>query len=249
MSEKKRGRKRIHEYYFGEREEEAVVRFITSNDEVERNDIYVEFLKDPLNKMIDSIIRRYKLYRKDETYENLHADTLSFLLTKTEKFEPEKGKKAYSYYGTICRNYLLGNIIKDENNLRKNLPYDDVAPSIEEREDMLYHLDIEPEDKISNLIGAMVKSVEDVIKYGDSDNDIPLTNEEKKVGEALVQILSNWETIYHNLEGGSKYNKQRFLSDVRELTRLSTKDIRVAFKRFKVLYYVIKTDRINNDLL
>ena len=32
--------------------------------------------------MVESIIRRYKLYRKDYEFEDLKSDTLSFLITK-----------------------------------------------------------------------------------------------------------------------------------------------------------------------
>ena len=60
----KRGRKRKNEMYFGPDEEEAVIKFLESEDEAERNLIFNEWLKAPLDKMIESIIRRYKLYRK-----------------------------------------------------------------------------------------------------------------------------------------------------------------------------------------
>ena len=84
MSEepKKRGRKRTNTLYFGPEQEEAVVKFLTSESYSERNKIYVEYLKDPINKMVESIIRRYKLYRKEYEYEDVHSDTLSFLITK-----------------------------------------------------------------------------------------------------------------------------------------------------------------------
>ena len=58
--------------------------------------------------MVESIIRRYKLYRKGYEYEDLHADALSFLMMKANKFDTTAGKKAYSYYGTIIKHYLLG---------------------------------------------------------------------------------------------------------------------------------------------
>ena len=100
MSEesKKRGRKRTTNLYFGPEEEKAVVEFLTCEDDHKRNRIYNNSLRAPLNKMIESIIRRYKLYRKDMEFEDLHADTLSFLAMKMNKFEPEQGKKAYSYF-------------------------------------------------------------------------------------------------------------------------------------------------------
>ncbi len=55
----KRGRKRKNEMYFGPEEEEAVIKFLESTDETERNLIFNEWLKGPLDKMIESIIRKY----------------------------------------------------------------------------------------------------------------------------------------------------------------------------------------------
>ena len=111
---KKKGRKPTQENYFDVKEELAVVEYLTATTSEEKNKIYNEFLRKPLDKMISSIIRRYKLYRKDMNYEDIHTDTHSFLMTKIDKFKPSKEKKAYSYFGTICKNYLMGQIMKDQ---------------------------------------------------------------------------------------------------------------------------------------
>ena len=88
--------------------------FLQAETTKERNEIYNEFLKKPIEKMVSSIIRRYKLYRKDMSFDEILNDTHSFLITKSDKFIPDKNKKAYSYFGTICKNYLMGQIIKDQ---------------------------------------------------------------------------------------------------------------------------------------
>ncbi len=111
-SAKKRGRKATNVNYFDVAEEAAVRRYLTAETFEEKNAIYNEFLRGPLDKMISSIIRRYKLYRKDMNFTDIHTDTHSFLMTKVDKFKPDKNKKAYSYFGTICKNYLMGQIIK-----------------------------------------------------------------------------------------------------------------------------------------
>ena len=80
----------------------------TDEERMERDRLFNKSLREPLNKMIESIIRKYKLYRKTESFEHLHTETFSFLITKAHKFKNSKGKKAYSYYGTICKNYILG---------------------------------------------------------------------------------------------------------------------------------------------
>ena len=53
-------------------------------------------------------------------------------------------------------------------------------------------------------------------------------------------MLENWETAFQSLDGGSKYNKNSVLETMRNYTNLSTKDIRLAMKRFKRIYDVLK---------
>jgi hypothetical protein len=224
--------------YFGPEEEEAVIRFLESNDTNERNNIFNEYLKAPLDKMIEAIIRRYKLYRKGETYEELHSDTVSFLMTKVHKFEAGRGKKAYSYFGTISKNYILGLLIKDEKYMKQTASYEDMMTDFEERQDLTYVIDNDSfvmDDFILNLIGN--------IKDEMNDEDLPpkkkLNDNEKKVGHALMYILENWETAFEGFDGGSKYNKNSVLETMRNYTNLSTKDIRIAMKRFKDLYEIL----------
>ena len=170
--EKKRGRKPSKDPYFGHVEETAVKEFLslgglvedpnalegfrwtgTTKDEFRRNEIYRLHLQAPLDKMIESIIRRYKLYSKSMSFEDLHSDTLSFLMIKFHKFKPSKGKKSYSYYGTVCKHYLLGKLIKDDKKLKTLISYEDVAPDLEEDEEYSYEMD-KHDIELSSLIDA-----------------------------------------------------------------------------------------------
>ena len=74
---KRKGRKPKKENYFDEEEELAVRMFLTATTFNEKNKIYNDFLRKPLDKMISSIIRRYKLYRKDMDFNEIHVDTRS----------------------------------------------------------------------------------------------------------------------------------------------------------------------------
>jgi hypothetical protein len=237
--ETKRGRKRKNEMYFGPDEEEAVIKFLESTDEAERDFIFNEWLKAPLDKMVESIIRRYKLYRKTETFEELHGDTVSFLMTKVHKFESGRGKKAYSYFGTIAKNYILGLLIKDEKYMKQTSSYEDMSDYIEGREDLTYTIDGD-EFSMDNFIKKLI----DDIKRELDDEALPvkkrLNDNERKVGFALIEILENWETAFESMNGGSKYNKNSVLETMRNYTNLSTKDIRLAMKRYKELYEVLK---------
>jgi hypothetical protein len=229
---KKRGRKAVNLNYFDVREEEAVRNFLIAETSYEKNKIYNEFLKAPLDKMISSIIRRYKLYRKDMDFEEIHTDTHSFLMTKVDKFKPDKNKKAYSYFGTICKNYLMGQIIKDQKETNRKISYEDISASLEERADMSYRID---DDIVESdaIINEYLKELKDFI---DSEQ---LNDNEIKLGYALIDLFDNYESIFSGADN-NKFNKNVILLSLREMTNLSTKEIRSSIKRFKKLYGVIQ---------
>ena len=221
-------RKPQQKVYFGQVQEHAVRMFLTATTWTEKDRIYRDYLYAPLNKMIDSIIRRYKLYRKGLEFRDIHSDTLSFLITKAEKFKPEKGKKAYSYFGTICKNYLMGQIIKDRKELIRNISYEDISSSIQERDDMVYYMHkdgLEPNE----LTKKLIIQIEEFM----SEND--LNENEEKIGLALVDVFSNYEAIFVYGKG-NKFNKNLILLSLREMTGLTTKEIRNALKKYKVIY-------------
>ncbi len=225
---KKRGRKAVKENYFDVREETAVRNFLVAESMEEKNKIYNEFLRAPLDKMISSIIRRYKLYRKDMDFIEIHTDTHSFLMTKVDKFKPAKNKKAYSYFGTICKNYLMGQIIKDQKETNRKVSYEDISSSLEERADLIYRID----EDLMDVEGLIKKYLSDLKTFIENES---LSDNEQKLGFALMEIFENYELIFSGADN-NKFNKNVILLSLREMTNLSTKEIRSAMKRFKKLY-------------
>ena len=126
-------KKRTQKQYWGVEQEEAVVRYLQSESEDERNKIFNQYLKEPLIIMVESIIRRYKLYRKGQDFNETHTDTTSFLITKISKYDPSLNTKAYSYFGTICKHYLMGSIQKDTKEFNRSVSYEDVYSEVNEK--------------------------------------------------------------------------------------------------------------------
>jgi predicted SprT family Zn-dependent metalloprotease len=234
---KKRGRKTTNLNYFDVREELAVKRFLIAESFEEKNKIYNEFLRGPLDKMISSIIRRYKLYRKDMDFREIHTDTHSFLMTKVDKFKPSKEKKAYSYFGTICKNYLMGQIIKDQKDTNRKISYEDISTSLEERPDMIYRIDDDIIDT-QTIINEYLKELKIFIE---KEN---LNENEQKLGYALIDLFDNYDEIFSGADN-NKFNKNVILLSLREMTNLSTKEIRSSIKRFKKLYLIIQVKMKN----
>jgi len=225
---KKKGRKPKQTNYFDVREEIAVVNYLSTDDYYEKNKIYNEILRKPLDKMISSIIRRYKLYRKDVDFEELHNDTHSFLMTKIDKFKPSKEKKAYSYFGTICKNYLMGQILKDQKEINRKISYEDISTDLENNTNLSYSIDndtIESEEIINKFLSELQKLF-------DSKT---LNENETKLGEALFYLFENYQEVFVGTSN-NKFNKNIILLSLREMTNLNTKEIRTSLKKFKIIY-------------
>jgi hypothetical protein len=226
--ELKKKKKSKQKNYFDVEEENAVVDYLNAQTFEEKNKIYNQFLRHPLDKMISSIIRRYKLYRKDMEFTELHTDTHSFLMTKIDKFKPSKEKKAYSYFGTICKNYLMGQIIKDQKDTNKKISYEDISTDLENNPNYSYLIDNETIDSL-DIIQNFLLSLENFLKKED------LNENERKLGEALQELFVNYDKIFVGTSN-NKFNKNIILLSLREMTNLSTKEIRSSIKKFKNIY-------------
>jgi hypothetical protein len=233
---KKKGRKPKQANYFDVQEEMAVINFLSAETYEEKNKIYNDFLKKPLDKMISSIIRRYKLYRKDMDFYEIHIDTHSFLMTKIEKFKPSKEKKAYSYFGTICKNYLMGQIIKDQKETNRKISYEDISSDLENSEQFSYYIEKDTLD-YSSVISKFLIELDTFIK------NEKMSDNEKKLGLALYELFENYESIFIGNDN-NKFNKNIVLLSLREMTNLSTKEIRSSMKKFKLIYLNLIQDLV-----
>ena len=244
---KKRGRKPSKERkgYFYEREEQAVVDYISTDDEREKNRIFNTTLKPAFTKMIESIIRRYSLYPPDEEFQETFDDTMSFLMTKLSCFDPSTNYKAYSYCGTICKNYLIYKINQFAKNQKRNESYDnpvgDSQSGIDDNIRFSYN-DSDPRTTfLAELTGNTVENIKRILAEKDR---LKLNENEVKVGITLINLMTNWDDIFAQM-GSNKFNKSSILLFLKETTMLNTKEIRDALKVYKKRYYEVKYKLIN----
>lgn len=232
----KRGRKpKERKGYFYEREEQAIIEYINSTDEVERNRIFDTILYPALTKMIESIARRYKLFTPDEDFTETFSDTISYLLTKIKHFKPEKGYKAYSYCGTICKNYLLYKRMQTMKEIQRTESYDDTSELY--GNSLEYSTEEEPSYLLAQrLISSISNDIKETLNEPEKNS---LKPDEIKVGQALILLLDNWEEVLP-ISGSDKLQKSVVLYFLRETTMMTTKEIRENMKKFKKAYYIIK---------
>lgn len=243
---KKRGRKpnpNKKTNYFGEYEEKVFRQYCNSDDEAFRNKVFNEVLYPVFTKMVESIIRRYFLFTPGEDFQDTFNDAMSHLISKVKHFKPEKDTKAFSYCGTICKNYALHKRQKTQEKHQKYISYDTI------------YNDIHPDMRTSNetFFGdvnfsqmMMARAADEISKMIKESNKYNLNDSDIKVGMALVDVLTNWDVIFMELDT-KKYNKSQVDAYIRENTLLSTKQIRDAKKKYSVVYFKLKEQILNED--
>ena len=296
----KRGRKpKERKGYFYEKEENAIVQYINEKNIEEKNRIFNTILYPALTKMIESIIRRYKLFVPDEDFEQNFNDTISYLLTKIDHFKPRitgydliedekelskyhfvtmseedlKSKlrdaseedpdyvvvyfgfddedesninkkyykkethnyKAYSYCGTVCKNYLMFKSTQYAKKKIRNTSYDDVFEDLSNN--VKYSTNETSYAEIAEkLVVDVAYEIERMIENAEEN----LLNEnEIKVGNALINLLRNWEEVLPD-GGSNKLQKSSVLYFLREETMMSTKEVRDNMKKYKCIYKILR---------
>ncbi len=239
----KRGRKPLNKRkgYFYEEQEQAVKDYLNADDKEEKDKIFNKWLKPAFTKMIESIIRRYNLYPPDENFQETFDDTISFLMTKIENFNVDSGYKAYSYCGTICKNYLIYKINQFNKNQKRNERYDVIQSDLNDSITFSYNENSGHITFFTDLMKNTIKEISEILN-GDK---LKLSDDEIRVGKALIELMTNWEDLFAQM-GSNKFNKSSILLFLKETTLLNTKQIRDGMKKYKTAYYGIKKVMINS---
>lgn len=290
----KRGRKPSERKgYFYEKEEQAIIDYVNETDPIAKNKIFDTVLYPALTKMIESIIRRYKLFVPDEEFDLNFSDTISYLLTKINHFRPhivsydkyegdiegidfvemsradlikkrrdalpedpvyvkvittdyddafityykktEHNYKAYSYCGTVCKNYLMYKCAQYAKKRLRNTPYDEVFEEISNSQRYTTE-----EDDYASTAQKLIANVATEIEIMVSDPEKNgLTEDEVTVGNALINLMRNWEDVLPST-GSNKLQKSTILFFLREETMMTTKMVRDNMKKFRSIYYLFK---------
>jgi len=177
-------------------------------------------------KLTENIIHTFKFYYTEvDNIQDLQHEVITFLLSKIHLFNPAKGAKAFSYFGTIAKRYL---IITNTKNYKKRV---DKAPieEIESNEDFSYRIDEgSSQDKLSNFLDEYVTHcTTNIYTLFPKETDA-------QIADAILELFRRREDI-------DVFNKKALYIYIREIIDAKTPKItKIADKLydiFKQHYY------------
>jgi hypothetical protein len=219
--------------YFTIETEEAILRYRAAKNQGERNRIYNQDIHYGFYKLVENIIHTFKFYYTEvDNIEDLKYEVISFLLQKLDLYDQSKGK-AYSYFGTIAKRYL---IIYNQKNYKKLVAKAEIGEQNDDDALLNSILVKEPEPELDKL-----DVVELFIKYVDN-NLLELFDktEELKVADAILEIFKKRENI-------DIFNKKAVFIYVKEMTDTQSNTITKVIKKLKNIYKTILNQYLENN--
>lgn len=127
------GRKKSKANYFTQDTEDAIVAYNNSTDFDFKNKIFKDEIYFPFYKLVENIIHTFKFYYTDvDDLEDLKLEVVSLLVEeKMHMFDPSRGAKAYSYFGTIVKRHLINYNNKNYKKLKQSSTMDNINPTYE----------------------------------------------------------------------------------------------------------------------
>lgn len=230
--EPRKRKPKVKNNYFTVETEEAILRYRNSKKLAERNRIYNDHIHYGFYKLVENIIHTFKFYYTEvDNIEDLKYEVISFLLQKLDLYDQSKGK-AYSYFGTIAKRYL---IIYNQKNYKKLVNKTDLGEQQDDNSLANSIIVKEPEPELDKL-----DIVELFIKYVD-DNLVELFSkpDELKVADAILEIFKKRENI-------DIFNKKAVFIYVKEMTDAPSNTITKVIKKLKTIYKKILDNYLEN---
>ena len=218
--------KKNSRYYFTKDHEEAVVKYARSNNREEKSDIYIAMIQPAFSEMVDKIVYTYN-FSNLANIDILREECKIWLTTILDKYDPDKGSKAFSYFSVITKNWFIHKVKKDSQRKKREVNFDNISKSQEQ-------IHLSTDENYDNLreIQEFWEKLWDEIQSWDTDD---LKPNEKKVLEAIKILLQSSDKI-------EIFNKKAVYLYLRELTGLNTKQVVNSLNKMRTRYRRFKKD-------
>lgn len=221
---KKRGRKKASSNYFTADTDKAIVAFNNTPDPETRNKIFTDHIYHPFYKLVENIIHTFKFYYTDvDTIEDLKHELISMLMhEKIHYFDPTRGAKAYSYFGTIVKRHLIVYNKQNYKLLQQRAPTD----GLENREVHPTGIEDDQTVTLSLIVDVFVDSCEDRIE------ELFPKEQDQNTANAILTLFKTRKSL-------ELFNKKALYILIREMTGVDTLNITKVVNILKKEFYTI----------
>jgi len=208
------------------------VEYAISDDKEEKTKLYI-VIQPAFDQLVDKIVFTYK-FTNLPNIDVLREECKIHLTMILDKFNPDKGSKAFSYFSVITKNWFIQQTKNNAKKSRRELQYEDAAGEIEEKnsgEPKTYLYEREKREFWEFLR-------REIADWEEEETE----NQKKKLYSNDLKVIKAVKLLFDTPDDIDILNKKAIYLYLRELTGLNTKQIACSLKKYKVKYREFRKD-------
>tara|TARA_R100000664_G_C2760088_1_gene150754 strand:+ start:3130 stop:3822 length:693 start_codon:yes stop_codon:yes gene_type:complete len=217
-------------HYFTKVHEQAIIDYCSTDDYVKRNKLYSTLIGPAFSEMVDKIVYTYK-FTSLPNVDCLREECKNWLVTILNKYDPNRGSKAFSYFSVITKNWFIHKVKKNSQKFKREVMIDNLCYSKDED----FQDDDHPLVVHNTFIEDQIKSEfwSTFMKHIKLWEQLPVRNNEKRVIQAIRILFEESDNI-------EIFNKKAIYLYIREITGLNTKQVVSSLNRIRARYREFK---------
>lgn len=223
--------------YFDMGTQDAIVRWRKEEDLTKKAKIYEQEIHPAFCALAENLINVYKFQSFLESKEDLKNACVQNLYTIIQKYDPDRGSKAFSYFNVVAKHWLT---IQGKTNA-KNLT---TFISIDNQE-VMSKADLELVENYNILPACDDVVSEDFEKQETRKLLLEMAMKTKSENEKrCMEAILN---LFDNLDNVDVMNKRAAMAYVRDMTFMSPKQLSMVISNLKKLYKQEKKKKLNAE--
>jgi hypothetical protein len=225
MPRRRRRGKGPSKQYFTKDHEEAIIRYVATQDLRERTHLYEKWIGPAFSEMVDKICYTYN-FTTLSNVDELRDECKIWLTTILDKYDASRGKKAFSYFSVITKNWFIHKVKKQQKQRIRETDIENVSmqTQLEHMSTVNKYMPQRMEREFWELLWKEMESWDVETMRGN----------ERKVYEAIKILLSNPDDI-------EIFNKKAIYLYLREITGLNTKQVVNNLNKMRRRYRTFKS--------
>lgn len=187
----------------------------------------MSLIQPAFDEMVNKIIFTYK-FNNLPNIDYLRDDCKIWLTTILDKYDPNKGSKAFSYFSVVTKNWFIHKVKKNSKDLKRQVSYEYIV-----------------DNGGTDSLGASGEEI-----------DYAERREQMEFWTSLLTQIDKWDTgnlkanekavleavkvLLHNIDDIEIFNKKAVYLYLRELTGLNTKQVVNNLNKLREKYKIFK---------
>jgi len=249
----RKSKKEKEEQYFSNDTQQKIEEYKNVQTNEEKWEIYLNDIMPAFEMLVDKLVSVYNFKSFDDDLDTMKRDCVFFLWETIQKWDGGKGKKAFSYFNVVAKNWLIARSRKNYIQHKRTVVIDDgnqtYTPNTQPKEEKSSQKKY-PKINLSTYMVDETGNPEEMMIYQEKMQTVYAIIDhlcEKLTDVKEKKCIDAIRVVFENIDNLELLNKRAVLVYLREISGLNNTELSSALSSIRKLYKQINKD-MQDDL-